>query len=278
MFCAHVETEVRAVARQRGLDPAVLLAIVEVESGGQALAEVGGRMMPLILFEYHVFHRRLRPALRAGAIRAGLASPRWGQIPYPRTQRERYALLARAKLIDREAAYAACSWGVGQVLGENARWLCYESAEALADEAISGVAGQVRLMLRFIERRGLETAMAARDWVRFAEGYNGPQQARHDYAGRMAAAHARWLCTPAAEPPRRPILSRGARGPAVEALQRALTAAGYPLDADGAFGPATQATLRRYQAEHGLVRDGVAGPATWARLDDNDRSVARRTA
>lgn len=265
MVSEFVEAEVRRVAAERDLDAAALLAIVEVESGGQALVEIGGRPMPLILFEYHVFYRQLRPAARAAAMGAGLATPRWGQRPYPRTQRERYALLARAKLIDREAAYAACSWGVGQVLGENARWLGYESAEALADEACAGVAGQVRLMLRFIDRRGLGPALAGRDWVRFAEGYNGPQQARHDYAGRMAAAYARWQgkAAPAAVTP---IVGRGDRGAVVLRLQRLLARSGMRVTADGHFGPVTLTAVRTFQAKHGLVRDGVAGPATWAAL------------
>ena len=267
MFPDFVEAEIRRVAAERGLDAAALLAVVEVESGGQALVEIGGRPMPLILFEYHVFHRQLRPAARAAAIGAGLASPRWGQIAYPRTQRERYALLARAKLIDREAAHAACSWGVGQVLGENARWLGYESAEALADEACAGVAGQVRVMLRFIDRRGLAAVLAARDWVRFAEGYNGPQQARHNYAGRMAAAFARWQAksVPVAEPVE-PVVSLGDRGPVVLRVQRLLTQAGARIVADGAFGPATLGAVRAFQANQGLVRDGIVGPRTWAAL------------
>jgi hypothetical protein len=221
MLSPFVESEIRQVALQRNLDPAMLLAIVEVESGGRAFTEIGGRLMPLILFEYHVFHRQLRPGARKQAVGAGLASPRWGQLPYPRSQRERYALLARAKLIDREAAYAACSWGVGQVLGENARWLGYESAEAMADEASSGIAGQVSVMLRFIARRGLESALARRDWVRFAEGY---LQARMTMPGawrvRMPNGQG-----PAPETVA-PLLAIGACGAHVQRLQEKLIACG----------------------------------------------------
>lgn len=266
MFTDHVEQEIRTLAAERGLDAASLLAVAEVESGGQALVEIGGRPMPLILYEFHVFHRQLRPAARPAAIRAGLASPRWGAIPYPRSQRERYALLERARLIDNEAAYAACSWGVGQVLGENARWLGYESAQALAEEAISGVQGQIRLMLRFIERRGLEGALARRDWVAFAHGYNGPLHERHDYAGRLARAWTRWRDKPLG-PAARPPLGLGSRGPAVAEAQRALIAAGHDVLADGVYGRATLSAVRAFQAAQGLVRDGVVGPLTWARLD-----------
>ena len=52
-------------------------------------------------------------------------------------------------------------------------------------------------------------------------------------------------------------LSRGSTGAAVEALQRALD-----IDADGAFGAATERAVRAFQREQGLDADGVVGPAT----------------
>ncbi|MEA2208116.1 MAG: hypothetical protein QOF54_593 [Solirubrobacteraceae bacterium] len=48
-------------------------------------------------------------------------------------------------------------------------------------------------------------------------------------------------------------------GNAVARLQAALH-----LEADGSFGPATEAAVKRLQARHGLAVDGVVGPATWA--------------
>ena len=50
-----------------------------------------------------------------------------------------------------------------------------------------------------------------------------------------------------------------AGGDAVARLQSALH-----LQADGTFGPETEAAIRRLQARHGLTVDGVAGPATWS--------------
>ena len=74
-----------------------------------------------------------------------------------------------------------------------------------------------------------------------------------------------------ASPP--PLLRRGARGEAVASLQRALGVA-----ADGAFGPVTEATLRRFQRRHALAPDGVAGPRTWAALERTAQRARMRAA
>ena len=60
-----------------------------------------------------------------------------------------------------------------------------------------------------------------------------------------------------------PALKRGAHGPDVERLQKALATAGFrPGRIDGCFGAATEAALLAFQRAHGLLADGVAGPVT----------------
>lgn len=64
-------------------------------------------------------------------------------------------------------------------------------------------------------------------------------------------------------------------------LQRALNATGLnesaPLSEDGLFGPETERALRLFQAQQGLVVDGMPGPRTWAALQQWDDGPARIT-
>lgn len=65
-------------------------------------------------------------------------------------------------------------------------------------------------------------------------------------------------------PPR--VLALGMFGPDVVALQGLLIAHGYPAGISGTFDGATRLMTMAFQAEQGLVGDGIAGPLTWAAL------------
>jgi lysozyme family protein/peptidoglycan hydrolase-like protein with peptidoglycan-binding domain len=61
-------------------------------------------------------------------------------------------------------------------------------------------------------------------------------------------------------------LERGASGAVIEHLQRRLSAAGFPVDVDGSFGPGTFRALRSFQKANGLDADGIVGESTAAAL------------
>src|SRR5690606_18340582 len=61
-------------------------------------------------------------------------------------------------------------------------------------------------------------------------------------------------------------LKRGDRGEAVRNLQSALVRRGHAIVVDGVFGRATEQAVQRFQSEHGLDADGIAGPQTLASL------------
>ena len=64
-------------------------------------------------------------------------------------------------------------------------------------------------------------------------------------------------------------LSKGMDGNDVKTLQAALIANGFSCGtagADGDFGNATDAALRKFQTKYGLGADGIAGNGTWSKL------------
>jgi lipoprotein-anchoring transpeptidase ErfK/SrfK len=89
-------------------------------------------------------------------------------------------------------------------------------------------------------------------------------------AGAAAAppgvtAHA---ATTAVAAVQQPVLRLGSRGSVVMTLQRRLIALHYfdVGSADGVFGQNTYHSVIAFQKVQGLTRDGVVGPATWAKL------------
>ncbi|MEU8618330.1 peptidoglycan-binding protein [Streptomyces sp. NPDC048623] len=73
--------------------------------------------------------------------------------------------------------------------------------------------------------------------------------------GQLPAPSASW-----------PVLKSGSRGADVQSAQQLLTSRGYKVDADGAFGPKTQAAVVQFQKSRSLAADGVIGPNTWSKL------------
>jgi hypothetical protein len=67
-------------------------------------------------------------------------------------------------------------------------------------------------------------------------------------------------------------LYRGCQGVDVLTLQKLLG-----IEADGDFGPKTEAAVKAFQTKHGLIADGMVGPVTWSKLHPNyTKSVLTR--
>ena len=66
---------------------------------------------------------------------------------------------------------------------------------------------------------------------------------------------------PAADASGRPTLRRDATDDFVKEIQSKIG-----VSASGVFDEMTEATVRQFQRDHGLVPDGIVGPRTWAML------------
>ncbi|QND24504.1 DUF3380 domain-containing protein (plasmid) [Rhizobium leguminosarum bv. viciae] len=274
MFDEGAEQKIGALAAKMRVEPAALLAVAEVESAGKAFDTVDGKQMPLIRWEGHYFYRLLPQSLKKTALTKGLAHPNAGGVPNPKSQQARYNLLERAKQIDEVAAMSSCSWGLGQVMGAHWSWLEYPSVQSLVEEACSGIVGQVQLMSKFIEHSKLIDELQDRDWAGFARQYNGPSYKKMSYDTKMAAAYTRHKAAGPStktdlesEEDTPTVLRVGMSGVEISQLQEQLRKLGYTVNVDGDFGPATKQAVKKFQEDHSLLADGIAGPLTWSIIE-----------
>jgi len=197
-FPKDVIDGVTRIARREGLEPAALLAVVQVESSGKPY-NLADPSFPTFLFERHVFYKQLAsdPARQNKAVSAGLAHNGWRrstQYLDQDTSAKRIALLARATAISKEAAYASCSWGVGQIMGFNATSIGFQSAVAMVDFMRAGkLTAQIDCMYRFIKWKKLDRHIRSKNWAGFAQGYNGNGYAANQYDTKMAVAYKQWV-------------------------------------------------------------------------------------
>lgn len=164
-----------------------LHAVLDVETAGGGFDR---QSRPKILFEPHVHYRNLAGAVRTHAVGLGIAYPAWKPGAYPF---DSYPRLRQALAIDETAALKACSWGLGQILGENFVAVGYDSQQQMVVAFMEGSeCEQLQAMFRFIKANHLNDELRAHNWAGFARGYNGPSYAKNGYHTKLAAAFAKW--------------------------------------------------------------------------------------
>lgn len=251
---------VGAAARAQNLPESHLRAVVQVESDGIAGFMVDGVHEPAIRFEGHIFDRQLRGEQREQARAAGLANPKAQAVKNPRTQGGRWRLLARAKMIDEDAALESVSWGVGQVMGFHWKSLGFKNVRELVQMARSGQVGQIGLMVAFIMWAKLDDELRNGEWGPFARGYNGPAYRKNRYDEKLADAARLYGGTVTSAGG---LLRMGSKGKRVREVQSLLLRSGYAVKVDGDFGPSTRDFVKEFQRANGLQVDGIVGPQTY---------------
>ena len=171
-----------------GVPYASFRAVMTVEAGGSGF-DASGR--PKALFERHIFYRLLKadPDKLQQAVDAGLAYPKWGEKPYPKTSDGVYAEIEAACEIDETAALQSTSWGLGQIMGNNFKAAGCADVQEMVEQAKQSEYNQLNHMANFIKHNGLTDALCREDWASFAKGYNGPAYAQNKYDEKLAAAY-----------------------------------------------------------------------------------------
>lgn len=271
--------DVGEAARAIGIDTAVLLAFLEVEAAGRGF---DSQNRPKMLFEPHVFWRNLAGTLRDAAAAAGLAYAKWRR-DYPA---DSYPRLSKAIAIAREPGFRSGSYGLPQILGENAGDAGFVSAEAMFSAFKQGEREQLLGMVTLLKAWGLANHLTGKDfskpesWVPAVSRYNGKGYAANNYHVKAAAAFVKHdkgvdAATGAVLPPKvvvpagAAMLLPGMKGEEVRNLQADLAALGFKflMGIDGRYGDETEANVRLFQSTHGLLIDGKAGTETQKAID-----------
>ncbi|CAB5220381.1 N-acetylmuramidase [uncultured Caudovirales phage] len=180
--------DISLAASEIGVQPAALAAVIAVESSGSGF---DSSSRPKILFEPHIFYRQLssNPLTQAKAYNLGLAYPKWGTQPYPRSSDAQYDRLLSAIEIDESAALRSASWGLAQIMGFNYSLVGCPDVQTFVTQAMDSELNQLRHLCHFIMASRLDDELTRFDWAGFARGYNGPGYATNSYDKKLAAAY-----------------------------------------------------------------------------------------
>jgi hypothetical protein len=183
------------------------VAVIAAESGGQAF--VNGH--PVIRFENHHFWKhwgRNNPSTYARHFRFSTGEQPWtghafraavaaAWVPvHGQGQEREWSVYQFAEKLSRPDALRSASWGLAQILGSNHGRIGYGSVEAMTASFSDPGAGahmQVLGLFDFVlggkpSSRAL-TALRNRNWLVFAEEYNGKKNAE-EYAKHLRLYYA----------------------------------------------------------------------------------------
>lgn len=103
---------------------------------------------------------------------------------------DNYPRLAKAYVLDRDAALKACSWGKFQILGENYRAMNFPSVHDYARAMGVSEKEHLSAFVKFVlADKTLTKALRDRTWASFARIYNGAQYKVNKYGEKMAEAY-----------------------------------------------------------------------------------------
>ncbi|NJN84094.1 MAG: N-acetylmuramidase family protein [Caldilineaceae bacterium] len=184
---------VGAVAAKLGIDPAVAIAVLAVESGGAGFS-ADGRM--IIRFENHLFYhywgkQHLERYQQHFTFDSATTwqGHQWRATPdapfqeFHGNQPMEWQVLTFARTLDDSAALRSISMGAPQILGSNFSRIGYANVQEMFAAFQASEANQLLGLFDFVKAdAAMLAALRNKEYTAFASGYNGPGQASY-YAG-----------------------------------------------------------------------------------------------
>jgi hypothetical protein len=234
------------VCERLGTRAPELWSVLHVETSGRGfLAD----RRPKILFERHIFSRETQR--KFDEQHPDISNKQPGG--YGPSGAQQYDRLAAAMALDEDAALRSVSWGIGQIMGFNAKDAGFTDVNAMVTAMVESEDNQLLAIANFLKHSRLDTALRNRDWRAFARGYNGPNFEQNSYDKKLEAAFAQYSIL-------LPDLN-------VRTAQVFLTYLGFhPGTIDGVMGEATRSAIVQFQQKEGLSATGNVDGITLSRL------------
>lgn len=177
------------IGHKIGVGEDIIHMFMDVESRGEGFDKNG----VIKLFEEHKFYRHVDPSKRDKAVKLGLAYPKWRK-----NYKNNHGRFLRAYELDPVAALMSCSWGLGQIMGENHKLVGYKTVLQMVKAFAADEANQLEAMIDFVvntkiddELREMEktpssnrTKLIALARI-VASTYNGKGYAKNNYHNRL---------------------------------------------------------------------------------------------
>ncbi len=184
-----------AASIKLGCHVAAIKAVAEVESSGSGFLKTGE---PVILFEPHVFWKELKKrGIDPAQYEKGnedILYPVWGSKPYGKSS-EQHGRLARAVVINREAAICSASWGKFQIMGYNWKICGYDSVQSFINAMYRSEDDHLDAFVNYIISSNLDDELRNKAWAQFALQYNGKGYLKNRYDTKLKAAYERFLAS-----------------------------------------------------------------------------------
>jgi len=157
----EIRQKASEVAAKFGIEKAVLLAFIEVETGGKGFDTKTGKLM--IQFE-PAWMKRLSPYTPSG---------KWS-VNKVDVQSKEWEAFNDAFSKDKDSAMKATSIGLGQIMGFHYKILGFKTVGDMWDDAKKGIENQIVQIVKFINSNPkLKKAIQEKDWFTIASIYNG---------------------------------------------------------------------------------------------------------
>lgn len=247
-----------AVGRKLGVFAPEIWTMLAVETSGCGYLP---DLRPQILYERHIFHRLTQGRYDEGNI----SDPKPGR--YGASGGHQYDRLALAIAKDRTAALQSCSWGIGQVMGENYAQAGFADVELMVAAMSESEDRQLDAMANFLLSTRLNVPLQSHDWASFARGYNGSDYALNRYDIRLNGEFQK--CSAGGLPDLK-----------VRAAQLYLSYLGFhPGQIDGVASTRTFAALTEFREQYALAQRSTIDAETVSQLSTAlAGSTARQTA